>query len=378
MPPTKLQSNEVTLSTTQQQAVVRLLQTLIDQDAANIIVEPYASEAGFWFGGGNMVEDEDGHLWLVGRYRNVGDSRTGLEMGTRGLECALFRSTNQGETFEKMRAWSKQDLSLTERRVKSIEGTSLHHLPDGTWELLLSSEKETNYPESVQAYQKPGTGIWSIDVMRGDHPSSLASSTLATAIENQAFPGYLHVKDPVSRVDSTGETELFFCSHPFTWSSSNTGLAIRQQQGDAFKVQSWEFVSRGPNWDVAVTRLTDRMDLPSVGVLAGLPHISIYFYDGAECMHELEQNKRGKQRPRGYSCEEIGGAFIQIGNGALTRLSALEPLFVSPRGTGSSRYVSTCRTQNGIWATWQQSQSDKSQPLAGHFLSHDEIERLLS
>ena len=53
------------------------------------------AETGFWFGGGNMVQDHDGTLWLVGRYRNHGDSRTGLGAGERGLELALFRSDDR-------------------------------------------------------------------------------------------------------------------------------------------------------------------------------------------------------------------------------------------------------------------------------------------
>lgn len=47
---------------------------LIDQTRARVIVPPQRHSTGHWFGGGNMVEDRDGSLWLVGRYRNQGDS----------------------------------------------------------------------------------------------------------------------------------------------------------------------------------------------------------------------------------------------------------------------------------------------------------------
>ncbi len=366
------------LSGTQHEAVIRFLQALVDQDAARQLVAPYATESGFWFGGGNMVEDGQGQLWLVGRYRNVGDSRTGLEMGARGLECALFLSQNGGKSFEKAFSWTKKDLSLPDYSVKSIEGTSLHQLPNGAWELLISTEKEIHYPDSVRDYQKPGTGVWTIDAMRGELPTSLDLSTLRTVIENQTIPGYLHVKDPVSYISTTGQTHVIFCSHPFTWASSNTGLATRTEIDGEFQVNTWEMVSRGPNWDVAATRITDRLIMPSIGVLEHLPQVSVYFYDGAECMREISQNKRGKQRPRGYSCEEIGGAFVQVGDGELTRLSTLEPLFISPHGTGCSRYISTCKASEGIWATWQQSQPDQSQPSVGNYLSNDDIKQLLS
>jgi hypothetical protein len=62
----------------------------------------------------------------------------------------------------------------------------------------------------------------------------------------------------------------------------------------------------------------------------------------------------------------------------MERLSRLEPLFVSPWGTGCSRYVHTLVTEAGILATWQQSQVDGSQPLVGHWLAMDEVERILA
>lgn len=62
----------------------------------------------------------------------------------------------------------------------------------------------------------------------------------------------------------------------------------------------------------------------------------------------------------------------------MTRLSTLRPLFVSPHGAGCSRYVSALRTNDAIYAAWQQSQSDRSQPLVGHRLPMQEVETLLA
>ena len=53
------------------------------------------------------------------------------------------------------------------------------------------------------------------------------------------------------------------------------------------------------------------------------------------------------------------------------------PLFVSPNGTGCSRYVSTLKTQGGIMASWQQSQPDRSQPLVGNFVNSETVAGLL-
>jgi hypothetical protein len=368
-----------TLSAAQEMCLRELLVALIDQEAARVLVPPYEDAMGFWFGGGSLAQDEEGAVWLSGRYRNYGDSRTGLKGGQRGLECALFRSGDGGQTFEKVCSWSKADLARDGRAVLSIEGTSLHRLPDGTWELYVSSEKDLAYPESVHAFQKPGTGVWTVDRLTGPSPGALDPSTLEPVLESLQYPPYLHVKDPVVFDLADGGTAMIFCSHPFCWSSSNTGLAVRSLGEDAFVVQAWEVVSRGATWDVAATRITDRLPVPRVGCFSGEGACSAYFYDGAECLRSLEENPLAHKRPRGYSCEEIGGAFWGGDDRfpAMARLSVLEPMFFSPWGTGCSRYVSTLVTEAGILATWQQGQADGSQPLVGRFLPMGEVERIL-
>jgi len=126
--------------------------------------------------------------------------------------------------------------------------------------------------------------------------------------------------------------------------------------------------------------VTDRLSVPPLGKLAQVPALSLYFYDGAECLRSLEENSRAVSRPRGYSCEEIGGLAMGYDDTfpAVGRITVDGPLFVSPHGTGCSRYVSTLVTDDGILATWQQSQTDLSQPLVGNFLPMAEVEKLLS
>ena len=53
----------------------------------------------------------DGTLYVVGRFRNAGDSRTGIAAGTRGLELAIFASCDNGSTFEKVVSWDKAAVS---------------------------------------------------------------------------------------------------------------------------------------------------------------------------------------------------------------------------------------------------------------------------
>ena len=63
--------------------LARLGTHLIDQQRGRTLIEPSEDREGFWFGGGNTVRDpRDGSLLLIGRYRDAGDSRSGLAAGT--------------------------------------------------------------------------------------------------------------------------------------------------------------------------------------------------------------------------------------------------------------------------------------------------------
>ena len=109
--------------------------------------------------------------------------------------------------------------------------------------------------------------------------------------------------------------------------------------------------------------------------------MSLYFYDGAECLRSLDQNPQAAKRPRGYSCEELGG-LAWGWNDDFPRINPIStdfPLFISPHATGCSRYVSTIFLQNeDLIATWQQAQPDGSQPLVANQLNKSEIHRILS
>lgn len=372
-------SNTLTLTELQNKKLKKMLTALLNQEQASVIVPAKQSATGFWFGGGNLIETPDGSIWISGRYRNFGDSRTGLSSGERGLECAIFQSKDRGKTFDKVLSFSKADLSIEGREVVSIEGTALHIMEGGRIEMFISTEKARPYPEGLESFQKPGTGVWSIDRLSSDSVETLAVDSMETVLENFERPEYLHVKDPVVFDTPDGGTALAFCTHPFTWASSNTGVSVRPAGASTFGLIEWDVARRGAAWDVAATRITNRLEIPAVGVFADSSDTYVYFYDGAECLRRLDENPTASSRPRGYSCEEIGGAFV--GNAhpsyAMQRLSLIEPLFVSPYGTGSSRYVSTIVLDEGILATWQQSQADESQPLVSHLLTNAEIEQLL-
>lgn len=365
------------LDLSSEQKLTRLARALIDQDRAQIIVPPQRRASGFWFGGGNLIEATDGSLYLVGRYRNAGDSRTGLAAGTRGLELAIFRSTDAGKNWNKVASWSKADLNVGERTVLSIEGAALYLSGRGV-ELFVSTEKDNiGYPAGFENFVKPGTGVWTIERLAATSIDTLKTAAPQTILECRD-PAYVHVKDPFVRETAAGDLQLLFCTHPFCWTSSNTGYTVRKAGGDLFSPPVYDFFPRGSTWDVAMTRGTCVLDVPRIGAFADRA-VSLVFYDGGECVRNLDEHAAAVKRPRGYSCEELGGAgyFLDGRLDRIHRLSKYAPLFVSPHGTGCSRYVDVLSTESGMIATWQQSQPDESQPLVMNFLPQDEITSIL-
>lgn len=354
---------------------------LVDQDKARVVIEPQERATGFWFGGGNMVEGPDGGFYVVGRYRNAGDSRTGVAAGTRGLEMAIFRSVDFGQSFQKVVSWDKAALNSPTGDVLSIEGCCLRFTHDGV-ELFVSTEKTgVPYPECVRDFLKPGAGVWTIDVLKARTINDLVLAEVVPAFSS-ACPEHLHVKDPffwaTSGADGSGPDRLGYCSHPFGWSSSNTGVADIPADRQLVTNPQHSVFPRGTTWDVAMTRGTSVLPLPKIGPFAEQHHL--LFYCGGECLREMDEHSTAVKRPRGYSCEEIGGAAYFADNDIANakRLSNLQPMFISPYGTGCSRYVDVMHTTEGYYATWQQSQNDLSQPLVINFLAEEVANEILA
>lgn len=351
---------------------------LIDQARAHRVIEPHADQSGYWFGGGSLCIAPDGNLLVVGRYRNAGDSTFGLAKGQRGAELAVFESSNRGASFCKRLSFSKSALGVDGHEVLSIEGAALMHSESG-FELYVSTEKAgVEYPGDLEAFRKPGTGVWSIDRLAAAGLDGLTHSE-PRPVRLPGGPGHLHIKDPsLARFDD-GTTVLYFCSHPFSWASSNSGYALRQAGATEFGPPVHDFFARGNCWDVAATRVTDALTLPGELFERTQP-VSLVFYDGAECMRPHEQSPNAVRRPRGYSCEELAGLAWFVGSALdqIERISRNQPLFVSPWGTGCCRYIHACTSPDGVYAAWQQGQISGAQPLVLNFLSWDEVRRVIA
>ena len=349
---------------------------LIDQQAARVIVEPMDRSEGFWFGGGNMQVDTNGDLLVVGRFRNHGDSRTGLSAGTRGLELAIFRSSDNGQSFSKELSWSKSDLNVGDKQVISIEGSALR-MTDAGVELYVSTEKTgIAYPDHLSEFLKPDTGVWTVDCLKADSLSELKDAGIETLVECDDSQ-YIQVKDPFI-YESGDRLVLGVCTHPFGWTSSNMAVSKRQPDG-SFTAPDFACFPRGTTWDVAMSRGTAFFDVPRVGAFED-SSVTLLFYDGGESLRKRDEHTSAVKRPRGYSCEELGGVayFVDGDLASIQRLSRELPAFISPNGTGCSRYVDVFATSDGLWATWQQSQADYSQPLVANFVSCDVASQLLS
>ncbi len=364
----------------QKAKLTTLARELINQDEARILVEPQDRSTGFWFGGGNVIQDRDGSILICGRYRNYGDSRTGVGAGERGLELAIFRAPEVGGNFEKIVSFSKTDLAHSGMDIVSIEGVALHLTKDGI-ELFISTEKDATYPDRILDFQKPGAGVWSIDRIHADTVENLSPETIEEIIPfGSEQPERLHCKDPWVFDLPNGDLVLGYCTHPFTWSSSGTAAKIRRKGSSEYEDITQNLLHRGQVWDIAAARVTERLAIPKFGDFAIGADLSLYFYDSCESLRQLDENPAASSRPRGWSCEEIGGIAIgcDVNLSTIEGLSIEAPLFVSPHGTGCSRYIATLVTEEGIFANWQQSQTDLCQPLVGHFLPMSRVREILA
>jgi len=356
-----------------------LARVLVDQNAARMLVSPYEKREGFWFGAGNLSRDRSGAMFLIGRYRNYGDSRTGLDAGTRGSELAVFRSDDQAKGFRKIVSFSKSDLSCEGHNVVSIEGAKLLFSEEGV-EVFVSTEKAgIEYPPEVRSFHKPGTGVWTIDHATAPSVEALKAAELKTIIRSED-PRWLHAKDPVVSRTSKGDTLLYFCTHPFNWASANSALSVRPSGGAVFSEPNYQPFPRGFTWDVAISRITGFCPVPAAGLFKEYPGTMLVFYDGGESMRKYDEHPAAVRRPRGYSCEELGGlAYATDGDYRnMERLSTRLPFFVSPYGTGCSRYVDVLAAEEGYYVTWQRSQPDGSQPLVLNFVRRKDAEKILA
>ena len=158
----------------------------------------------------------------------------------------MTREQATSDDFQKVLSFSKEDLSHTEE-VVSIEGVSL--IPDSTsdtgFEFIISTEKKSAYPKNLINFQKPGTGVWSIDLLQSENGLDSFKLDEMSTIARSEKGSTLHYKDPVAFTSNDGHTHIVFCHHPFSWSSSNSGLLTRKKNQASFDLISENILERG-------------------------------------------------------------------------------------------------------------------------------------
>lgn len=353
-----------------------LAHKLINPLEGVVAIEPAHAGKGFWFGSGKAAVGSDGRLYLCGRYRDAGDSRTGLDLGDRGRELAIFSTSLplpaelRSIVWKKELALDKTALAVGNKKVLSIEGSALQFTEEGVC-LFVSSEKAVDYPPEVAEFRKPGTGVWTIEQLSAADIQGLATSRARTILES-SDPATLHLKDPFLARAGNGDNLLFFCHHPFNWASSGTGYATLDRCGRLSAGPVYDCWPRGRAWDVAITRGTCALRLPAA---MALPGFGLAFYDGGECLRNLDEHSKAVSRPRGYSCEELGGLayFCNDDPTQIERISAYLPEFISPAGSGCIRYADVVQAGGQLIATWQQARADGSQPLMINAVETDSL-----
>ena len=160
-------------------------------------------------------------------------------------------------------SFTKADLNVGERTVLSIEGSALR-LTDAGAELFVSTEKSgIDYPTGFEPFLKKRDGGYGQSiVLQAASVDSLNSASIQTVLQSND-PQFVHIKDPFVYQNSDREFRfIVFCSHPFNWSSSNTGYALRCTGESEFTEPVFDFFPRGFTWDVAMTRGTSVVDVP--------------------------------------------------------------------------------------------------------------------
>jgi len=359
--------------------LVALAKELALPRASKLLIAPMKDEAGYGFGAGNCIRyPRDGSLLLIGRYQNGEKRKAGKHPDAGGEALSIFRSTNQGRSFERVAHWPVEDFSK-KHAVLSIGGSALRLTQRGI-QVLVSTELDVPVPKAIKSPGKLPRGIWRIQAFEAAEFGKLDPSRKLNPMVLETDPAHLHIKDPsVSSGFNEGQDILFYSTQPFSKSSSNSGYAWLLSHG--VEHQSNGFFQRGPVWDVAETSISCRLPVPRVGPFANLPPISLYFYNGAERVHHDPASTSHPYPPWGYAGEQQGGIAYGFDRDfpSITRLTKLAPLFSTSKGTGACRHIRVLAEQDGsLFATWQQSSNHGAQALHAHRLTASKVAKILA
>lgn len=302
-----------------------------DPDAGAVVREPPGDGPGYWCGAPGAYHDEaTGQFYLY--YRVRVEKAKG-----RGIEFRIARGTD-GVTFEDVWTCRKTDIGSV-----SIEGGSIFRLPDGEWAVAYGFVDERD-------------DRWKMGMLRGPDPANFDVSTHEIILDPEATE-IAGVKDPViARIG--GQYRMVMSYHLVSpeerrdpallevsdtiatgMGTSNTGLATSEDGRN----WSWagEVLAATPGrWDEFCARVTGFFPGP-VGFIA--------FYDGS---HDVSENY-----------EERASLAWSADLSTFHALETSGPLFVSPHGSGSVRYVEPLLIGDTLYIYYEYTRADGGHQL---------------
>lgn len=302
------------------------------QPESGIVVrEPLGEGPGYWCGApGAYFDHEERCFYLY--YRVRVEKAKG-----RGIEFRIARGLD-GLVFEDIWSCHKSDIGSL-----SIEGGSIFRLHNGEWAVAYGFVDEQD-------------DRWKIGMLRGPNPSQFNKDTHEVVLA-PTIPEIAGVKDPVI-VYRDGTFKMIMSAHRVSLDDLNnpalleisdsiaTGLG-RSETGLATSKDGrhWQWIgtvlSPAPaRWDSFCARVT--------GVYAG-PLGYMAFYDG------------GRDVSENYE-EHSSLAFTED----LTKfwpIEAAAPLYCSPYGTGSVRYVEPLLVNDALYLYYEFTRMDGGHQL---------------
>jgi hypothetical protein len=309
-----------------------------DPEQSTVILQPDSPGSGTWSGcPGVLYEPQRQRFLMTYRQRRP----RGNPATERGWRCAIAASED-GVHFEDVWAVQKSELGTS-----SMERFCLLPGLQGGYQLYLS-------------YVDPADNRWRIDLLEADAPDAFDVRTrkpvltaTSTGTEGVKDPYVLRVGpavylfasfaaaetlSPAQRAQAHASADIYntgTTTHP-------TGLATGLD-GRGFEWQGC-VLGVGTGWDRYQSRLNSMACLPG-GAWVG-------FYDGSAGANE--------------NYEERCGLAISHDLRHWNRLTPHAPWMVSPRGTGSLRYLDAVAVGDELWMYYEYARADGAHDLRLH------------
>lgn len=279
----------------------------IEEEPINSIPEPRVESAtlaiaapdlgsGNWSGAPSAWATEESYHLAYRLRRPVSEERG---------HAVVVATSVDGVEFEPCVVLHKEDFGAA-----SLERPALVQMPDGRWRLYVSCAT-------------PGTAHWWIDAIDAARPEDFDPAHRQTVLAGEDG---IAMKDPVVKVDGD-RWMLWVCCHPLAdpaatdrmstrFATSADGLMWALRRGDAVAPSPGTWFSRG-------TRIADVLELGGYWVA---------YFDGRASADENAEERTG------IAVGTEPGRFEPQANG---------PVWTSPDGTGSLRYLSVLRLRGG-------------------------------